>query len=482
MKNLLLVFSILLLFSCQEETKKASLEVVNNVEVKVEKRNEVYIAVNDTINSFFTNLFVEEMQDKPDMIYLGQKVGKKSLIIPTDNSIEIKGGDPFISILYQLELKKGDSLLINLEKININKSKQAEYPTFTILNGDKPWTETNFDYLLYKYNIDNNAIVINENNSRQNKYESEKVYQNAIKLLDSLKANSSISDSFYAASRMNQKLKFANYEIRKAKLENTELNIDSLNITLNNEELFENKEYLSFLRELVLYQYFKDDKKVLPSTQFDFVSENDTFLNEETKQPLLNAYLKSIFFIEKQMFAKYLKKFNTVNKSADFKNKWQFIVDQQKENSKKLNTENRNIGILTNLINDNELTFEEVLSNHSGKVVLVDFWASWCAPCRKEMPFLNDLKSKFDKTKFKIIEISIDTDYSAWVRASKIENLSNEADSYIISGWAKSNLYKNYKIQSIPRYLVFGKDGKIIDDNAPRPSESQLADLIKASM
>jgi alkyl hydroperoxide reductase subunit AhpC len=98
------------------------------------------------------------------------------------------------------------------------------------------------------------------------------------------------------------------------------------------------------------------------------------------------------------------------------------------------------------------------------------------------MPFLKELKSKFNETEFKVIEISIDEDYSSWVRASKQENLSNDENNYIINNWQKSSLYKNYNIKTIPRYLLFGKDGKIIDEDAPRPSESELVELIKTSI
>ena len=98
------------------------------------------------------------------------------------------------------------------------------------------------------------------------------------------------------------------------------------------------------------------------------------------------------------------------------------------------------------------------------------------------MPYLKDLKQKFNADEFKVIEISIDKDYSAWVRASKLEGLSKEEDNYIISSWKKSSLYKNFKIETIPRYLLFDKNGKIINEDAPRPSENELEKLIKASI
>lgn len=480
-KNILLTFLLLSLFNCQEEKKENKPEVTIVKEEKIEKRNEVVINVNDTINSFLTNLFVDEIQEKPDMLYLGKAKNKTSVVIPTDNSIRIIGGDPFISYFYELRIEKGDSLLINLEKININQSKQIEYPIFNIPNSTRSWNELNFDYLLYKLNIKSKAIGIDpKNNFQKNIYASEKIYQNSIKLLDSLKANNLISKDFFTNSKINQKLKFATSKVREARYKKIELK--DLNIKLNEETLLENNEYVSYLRALILYKYFKESKRVSYSNQFDFINDNETFLKGAAKQTLLDSYLKSIFFIEKPKFKKYLEKFNKVNLNEDFKNKWLRIVDIQKLNTDKLNKANRNVGTLTNLVNDNELTFEEILKKHKGKIVLVDFWASWCSPCRREMPFLKDLKSKFNETELKIIEISIDKDYSAWERASNLEKLSKEESNYIISNWEKSSLYKNYNIKSIPRYLLFGKEGKIIDEDAPRPSKSELADLIKASI
>ncbi|WP_299275111.1 thioredoxin-like domain-containing protein [uncultured Psychroserpens sp.] len=483
MKNILLLFLLLSLLACQEEQKNSITEISIAKNETIEKRNEVVISVNDTISSFFINLFVDDLQDKPDMLYLGKKEQKTSVVIPTQNAIRIIGGDPFISLFYELKLQKGDSLLIDVLDISINKSTKAKYPVFSISNSDKTWSEINFDYLLYTYNIEKSAIVVDDGqNFRNNSYDYDKIYQNAIKLLDSLKASNSISNAFHSTNKIIQKLKFATSKLREARYHKTEIDIDDLGVELNNEALFTNINYIGFLRALILYKYFNKNKRVLNSVLFDFIANNETFLRNDTKNVMLDAYLKSIFFIEKSKFKKYLKTFNTINTNEELKNKWKDVLHKQELNTDKLNKTDRNIGVLTNLVNENELTFEEVLLNYKGKVVLVDFWASWCSPCRKEMPHLEDLKSKFDEDKLKIIEISIDKDYAAWVRASELENLSKEKDNYIISNWEKSSLYKTYKIKTIPRYLLFGKDGKIINDDAPRPSETELIKLIKTSL
>jgi thiol-disulfide isomerase/thioredoxin len=483
MKNFLLIISLISIFSCQEKKKENGSEILVIKEKKIEKRNEVYISVSDTISSFFTNLKLDEMQDMPDMLYLGQKEDRKSITVPTENSISITGFDLINSVFYSLKLEKGDSLFINTRNISVNESQNAEYPIFNIPNSVKTWSEINLDYILYDKNIKTKAIVIDkEEKFGGNNFNLEKIYFNSITILDSLKAINSISNEFYHTNKINQKLKFATSKLREAKNQNIELNIDSLDIKINDEELLNNETYLSFLKKLILYKYFKKYKRVKSSTQFDFVNEEETFLSKSAKEILLNSYLKGIYFTEKPKFDKYFTKFNIVNDNQEFKNKWLALATKQKANREKLNASNRNIGILTNLVNNNQLTFEEVLSNYKGKIVLVDFWASWCAPCRKEMPFLKDLKSKFSENQLKVIEISIDKDFSAWVRASKLEKLSTEKDSYIIANWEKSSLYKNYDIKTIPRYLLFGKDGKIIDKNAPRPSQIELAELIKASI
>lgn len=482
MKNIYTILLLLALLSCSEKKLSTPYEPLVTNKDAIEKRNEVFIKVHDSVDSFFTNLTLDEMQAMPDILYLGKKENKSSITIPTDTTVYIIGGDPFISIFYKLEIDKGDSILINVENLKVNSSKQVQYPVFTHLNSDKPWSETNFDYLLFKQNLNSEAIVIDEDKFQNNKFSIKQIHENSNLLLDSLKAIDSISDEFYRSTKLDQQLKYATSKVREARKQHLQLDIDSLDIKINSEELFERNEYVSFLKALVLYKYFQTDKRVSNTVQFDVVTKETKLFNQSTKEMLLSAYLKSIYFLEKSKFDNYLEKFYTLNTSNKLEDKWKTIVENQQENIEKLDINDRTIGVLSNLVNDNQLTFEEILLREKGKIVLVDFWASWCVPCRKEMPFLEDLKTKFDKTKFEIIQISIDKEYAAWLRASTLENLSTEENNYIIANWKKSKLYNNYNIKTIPRYLLFDKFGKIIDDNAPRPSDNELASLIIANL
>jgi len=98
------------------------------------------------------------------------------------------------------------------------------------------------------------------------------------------------------------------------------------------------------------------------------------------------------------------------------------------------------------------------LSSYKGKVILIDFWASWCGPCRKEFPFLIELKEKYGKDGFEIIAINIDTKEKNMNRF--ILKQKNDVNFPII--WdPKSELAKIYKPETMPTTFILDKNGII---------------------
>ena len=111
---------------------------------------------------------------------------------------------------------------------------------------------------------------------------------------------------------------------------------------------------------------------------------------------------------------------------------------------------------------DGESTFK--LESLRGNVVLIDFWASWCGPCRRENPNVVKTYQKFKDKGFKIVSVSLDSDKKKWKDAIAKDNLIWPYHVSNLGGW-KSNVGKLYGVSSIPFTVLIDEEGKIIKTN-----------------
>jgi len=102
------------------------------------------------------------------------------------------------------------------------------------------------------------------------------------------------------------------------------------------------------------------------------------------------------------------------------------------------------------------------LSDLRGKVVLIDFWASWCGPCRKENPHVVNLYKKYEKAGFTVLSVSLDKTREPWLAAIEKDQLSWPNHVSDLKFWS-NEAAQLYKVSGIPFTVLVDKEGKIIN-------------------
>lgn len=94
---------------------------------------------------------------------------------------------------------------------------------------------------------------------------------------------------------------------------------------------------------------------------------------------------------------------------------------------------------------------------HAGKVVIVDFWASWCAPCRQSIPWLNDMQAKYAARGLVVIGVNVDTE-----RPLAQKFLAQTPARFEIVYDAQGRLPQEYGVQGMPASFIFDRAGRLV--------------------
>ena len=118
------------------------------------------------------------------------------------------------------------------------------------------------------------------------------------------------------------------------------------------------------------------------------------------------------------------------------------------------------------------------MADLKGKVVYIDCWTTWCGPCKQEIPYMGKLEEEYADKDIIFVSISIDNekDKAKWEEMVKEKNMKGYQ---LFAGNAgHDEICKHYSIRTIPRFILIGKDGKVINSDAPRPSSGEIRLLL----
>ncbi|WP_134088619.1 TlpA disulfide reductase family protein [Olivibacter sp. XZL3] len=113
------------------------------------------------------------------------------------------------------------------------------------------------------------------------------------------------------------------------------------------------------------------------------------------------------------------------------------------------------------------------LTDLKGKYVYIDVWATWCMPCRQEIPYLQQLEKEYEHKNIMFVSISIDVEKArdAWKKMIAENNMGGI--QLLAPKAGKSDFIEQYMIRGIPRFILIDPQGNIVSANAPRPSEKE---------
>lgn len=247
---------------------------------------------------------------------------------------------------------------------------------------------------------------------------------------------------------------------------------------------------MSYLLSNYVFGFYLHDKLVQKKDSTVSFAEFDSLLifniiNYKTSNIIKQVMLTNCinWDLEKRSISQYEKNRNLLEENINKP----YLIKPLKDNYRKVKEFLNNPKISSKAILDSIQTsdvseiFNSILDKHKNKVLYIDCWATWCAPCREEMPYSKKLIEKFAGKDVEFIFLCIDSEKDKW--KAMLSELKIGGTHYYLSKAESSALRKILGISGVPHYLIISKNGNIIKQGFDiRPSsglvESEIQKLL----
>lgn len=240
--------------------------------------------------------------------------------------------------------------------------------------------------------------------------------------------------------------------------------MDSLEI--NNDSLLISSTYRDFLHEFMQHirEQIWTNNPILKNDIDPYNMHKAIYKGKTLDCALMNCILLLVENLSYKELASYYQDFIQICDNQEYINLVKDVVTQKNKLAA------GNLAPDFTLKNTNN---EKVyLSDFRGKVVFLEFWATWCKPCIHEIPYLEELADYFTNKDVVFIKVAIDIDVEGWKNFVKTRNL--QGINLIAPEHTRSQVSKDYLLDGVPYYFIIDKEGKFLSSPAPSPHQKDL--------
>jgi thiol-disulfide isomerase/thioredoxin len=437
--------------------------------IKVDKKD---ILLNTVILEDFQNEFFNE----------SSKIKSKS---ETENlDFELTLSTPKLLRFYSIKpqtapllifIQPGDSVSYHLaeNKSIIFEGKNASHYNFF----------TKINYSSYNYPI------YNKKEGRwKYKEDIEFIYKKRLTFLEEYEKTNVCSDLFVKRIKEVLKYEYLNWSLNRFMIPKEAISNNPKYLEVIDYKLFDRNDqedngyfYLALVNYLHFFSTINDNSEANSNQKLEFqLNFIDKNLSGNTKEYAITKTLSEYQKRVNQENLDFLRKSVIKNLTQIKEKKYREALELITQKLEALGTELPQNVLKSRLIDvdGNSITLEEILNNNNIK--LIDFWASWCAPCINEIKNSYQIRNKLAiEKKITFLYFSIDKSQEKWKRkVIELKKFGMDKNQYLIAEEANSVLGTYFSISSIPKYVVLNATNKTYMNNAPSPSSEEFEKVI----